>query len=545
MADFDTDLTQQTANYAALTPIDHLLRAAEVYGDQLAIVHGSLRQNWRDTHHRCCQLAAALRQQGVSRNTTVAVLLPNTPAMVEAHFGVPMSGGVLCTLNIRLDVEAMIFCLQHGEAKVLIADTEFASEVAAIKQAMPDLYVIQVNDLLGPEEDDYGHIEYETFLNTAEDLNNWVLPENEWDAIALNYTSGTTGDPKGVVYHHRGAMMNSLSNIMDWDMPKFPVYLWTLPMFHCNGWCFPWTIAARAGVNVCLRRFDPKVCFELIKTFGVTHYSAAPIVHAGLANAPDELKQGVTHLVKGSIAGAAPPEAVLAAMEKMDFEITHVYGLTEVYGPASVCVQRPEWLDLDISGRAAQNARQGVRSHLQDGLSVLDPITMEAVPHDGVSIGELMFRGNIVMKGYLKNPRATQEAFADGWFHTGDLGVVHPDGYVQIKDRSKDIIISGGENISSIEVEDVIYKHPQVLSCAVVAVGDEKWGEVPFAFVELRDGVDLTVEALREYCREHLARYKVPKHFSFSDIPKTSTGKIQKFALRNQAKAIVEAATTP
>ena len=362
---------------------------------------------------------------------------------------------------------------------------------------------------------------------------------HEDDPFCILYTSGTTGDPKGVVYHHRGAMMNSISNIMDWDMPKFPVYLWTLPMFHCNGWCFPWTVAARAGVNVCLRRFDPRVCFRLIKEFGVTHYSAAPIVHSSLANAPDELKQGISHLVKGSIAGAAPPEAVLSAMEAIGFEITHVYGLTEVYGPATVCVQRDDWADMDISERAALNARQGVRSNLQDGLSVRDPISMEAVPHDGVTIGELMFRGNIVMKGYLKNPKATDEAFAGGWFHTGDLGVVHPDGYVQIKDRSKDIIISGGENISSIEVEDVIYKHPDVMNCAVVAVPNEKWGEVPFAFVELHEGAVLTDIQLRDYCREHLALFKVPKHFVFTDIPKTSTGKVQKFALRNQAKTLL------
>ena len=413
-----------------------------------------------------------------------------------------------------------------------------------IQAALPDLKIIQVNDILGPETEAFADTDYESFLKSASDLDNWVLPENEWDAIALNYTSGTTGDPKGVVYHHRGAMMNSISNIMDWDMPKFPVYLWTLPMFHCNGWCFPWTVAARAGVNVCLRRFDPRVCFRLIKEFGVTHYSAAPIVHSSLANAPAELKQGIDHVVKGSIAGAAPPEAVLSAMEAIGFEITHVYGLTEVYGPATVCVQRDDWADMDISARAALNARQGVRSNLQDGLSVRDPISMEAVPHDGVTIGELMFRGNIVMKGYLKNPKATDEAFAGGWFHTGDLGVVHPDGYVQIKDRSKDIIISGGENISSIEVEDVIYKHPDVMNCAVVAVPHDKWGEVPFAFVELREGAVLSDTELRDYCREHLARFKVPKHFAFTDIPKTSTGKVQKFALRNQAKAILAALGT-
>ncbi len=540
MADFDTGLERNPANHTPLTPIDFLKRAAEVYGHRLAIVHGPIRQTWAETYTRCCQLAAALRQLGVGKNTTVAVLLPNTPAMVEAHFGVPMSGGVLCALNTRLDVEAMVFCLQHGEAKILLVDTEFAAEAQAIQKQLPELTIIQVNDVLGPPSAAFASQDYEALLQSAQDLNNWVLPDDEWDAIALNYTSGTTGNPKGVVYHHRGAAMNALSSILEWDMPKHPVYLWTLPLFHCNGWCFAWTVAARAGVNVCLRRFDPRVCFDLIRQEGVSHYCAAPIVHAGLANASDDIKAGVRQTVQGLVAGAAPPEAVLAAMEKIGFDITHVYGLTEVYGPAAVCAAQDNWPELDIAERAAQKARQGVRYHLQGGLTVLDPATMQPVAADGQEMGELMFRGNIVMKGYLKNPKATAEAFQGGWFHTGDLGVLHPDGYAQIKDRSKDIIISGGEIISSIEVEDVIYKHPAVMNCAVVAVPHEKWGEVPVAFVETKTGANLTEAELIAYCREHMAHFKAPKRILFEEIPKTSTGKVQKFELRKRAKASLQ-----
>ena len=537
MADFDTGLERNSANYAPLTPIDYIKRAAEVYGEKTAIVHGDLRQTWSQTYERCRRLAAALRQIGVTRNTTVAVLMPNTPAMVEAHFGVPMSGGVLCTLNIRLDVEGLLFCLQHGEAKVLLADSEFADYIPRIKTRMPQVKIIQVNDLLGPPDAArYGDDDYEHFLSTAEDLNNWVWPQDEWDAIALNYTSGTTGDPKGVVYHHRGAAINAVANVLDWDMPKFPVYLWTLPMFHCNGWCFPWTVAARAGVNVCLRKFEPKLCFDLIREHKVSHYCAAPIVHAALAHAPEDKKAGIGHTVKGQIAGAAPPEAVLASMENMGFDITHVYGLTEVYGPAALCVRHESWSEKNVAERAALNARQGVRCNMQSDLQVLDENTLTPVAWNGEQMGELMFRGNIVMKGYLKNPDATKKAFAGGWFHTGDLGVQYPDGYVQIRDRSKDIIISGGENISSIEVEDVVYKHPAVMNAAVVAVSDEKWGEVPVAFVETKPDHNVTAEELTEWCREHLARFKVPKKFIFGELPKTATGKIQKFELRRIAK---------
>ncbi|ETD72911.1 acyl-CoA synthetase [Pelistega indica] len=540
MADFDTDLTQNAANFIPLTPVDFIRRAAEVYGHRQAIVHGDLRQTWRQTYDRCRQLAAALRQRGIKRNSTVAVLLYNTPAMVEAHFGVPMSGGVLCSLNVRLDTEALIFCLQHGEAEILLADSEFAPHIPQIKKACPNLTIIQVNDNLGPTDvEDFSDITYEDLLNEAQDLTNWVMPENEWDAIALNYTSGTTGNPKGVVYHHRGAALNAISQILEWDMPKFPNYLWTLPLFHCNGWCMAWAIAARAGVNVCLRKFEPKLCFDLIRQHHVTHYCAAPVVHAALANAPEALKAGINHQVKGQVAGAAPPEAILANMEKMGFDISHVYGLTEVYGPSAVCAEQEEWADLPVSERAALKARQGVRYHLQGDVDVLDPVTMEPVKADGQTFGEIMFRGNIVMKGYLKNKKTTDESFAGGWYHTGDLAVKYPDGYVQIKDRSKDIIISGGENISSLEVEDVIYKFPGVATCAVVALNDEKWGEVPVAFIELKDDAPpVTEEEIIEYCREHMAKFKAPKKVVFGELHKTATGKIQKFELRKQASEL-------
>jgi fatty-acyl-CoA synthase len=539
MADYETGLGKNAANYVPLTPIDYLVRAHEVFGEDLAIVHGSIRQNWTDTYKRCRQMAAALRQNGVDRGTTVATLLYNTPAMVEASFGVPMSGGVLLALNVRLEVEGIIYCLQHGEVELLMADSEFAPLIPQVKEALPELKVVQVNDELGPKDVvPFAELDYEAFLQTAEDIDNWVWPEDEWDAIALNYTSGTTGNPKGVVYHHRGAALNAIAQVLEFDMPKRPVYLWTLPLFHCNGWCFAWTIAARGGVNVCLRKFDPKTCFDLIRQEGVNYYCAAPVVHAALANAPEEIKQGIEHEVNGMIAGAAPPEAVLARMEEMGFNITHVYGLTEIYGPSAGCVEKPAWQELSMEERAMKKARQGMRYTLQAGFTVLNPDTMEPVPADGNTIGELMFRGNIVMKGYLKNPEETAKTFADGWFHSGDLGVMHPDGYVQIKDRSKDIIISGGENISSIEVEDVLYKYPGVANVAVVALNDEKWGEVPVAFVELKDDAFVTEEELDQYCRDHLAGFKRPKYYVFGELAKTATGKIQKFELRKQAEAL-------
>lgn len=538
MADYDTGLGKNAANYMPITPIDFLLRAAQVYGDRNAIIHGDLRQSWQTTFERCAKLAGALRQRGVVRNVTVAALLYNTPAMYEAHFGVPMSGGVLCSLNVRLDTEALIFCLQHGEAKVLLVDSEFAPHIPQFQKACPDLLIVRVDDHLGPKGD-FGHLDYESLLAEAQSTDNWVMPEDEWDALALNYTSGTTGNPKGVVYHHRGAALNAISQLLEWDMPKFPTLLWTLPMFHCNGWCMPWAMAARAGVNVCLRKVDPALCLSLIKEHRITHYCAAPVVHAALANAPDSLKEGLNHSVKGMIAGAAPPEAVLANMEKMGFDILHVYGLTEVYGPSAVCAEQEDWAQLSVADRAMKKARQGVRYHLQGGVDVLDPDTMEPVPADGQTFGEIMFRGNIVMKGYLKNEKTTQESFAGGWYHTGDLAVKYPDGYVQIKDRSKDIIISGGENISSLEVEDVIYKYPGVANCAVVALNDEKWGEVPVAFVELKDDAEPFTEAdLIAYCRDHMAHFKAPKKVVFGELHKTATGKIQKFELRRQANEL-------
>ncbi len=535
---FDTDLPRTPANFAPITPLAFIQRTAEVYPDRLAIVHGDLRQNWGDTYRRTRQLASALQKAGIGKNDTVAVMLPNTPPMVEAHFGIPMAGAVLNTLNTRLDPEAIAFMLDHGEAKVLIVDPEFAS---VVKKALPlrtakaPLLVIDVEDALYGDGEKLGSTTYEAFVATGDADFDWKYPADEWDAIALNYTSGTTGNPKGVVYHHRGAATNAISNVLEWDMPKHAVYLWTLPMFHCNGWCFPWTVAARAAVNVCLRRVDAKAIFDAIRNDGVTHYCGAPIVQSLLVNASDELKAGVPRGVKCMVAGAAPPASMIEGMEQMGFDLTHVYGLTEVYGPATVCAKHDSWQQLDIGERARLNARQGVRYHLQRDARVLNPETMEPVPMDGETMGEIMFRGNIAMKGYLKNPQATEEAFAGGWFHSGDLAVQYPDGYIKIKDRSKDIIISGGENISSIEVEDVLYRHPAVMAAAVVAKPDEKWGETPCAFVELKPGAEVTAADIVAHCKQHLAGFKVPRAIVFGELPKTSTGKIQKFELRKQA----------
>ena len=478
-------------------------------------------------------------QHGVGRGDTVAVMLPNVPAMFEVHFGVPMIGAVLNTLNTRLDPEAIAFMLAHGEAKVLITDPEFASLVRPALERLdgPKPLVIDALDDEYPGTDRLGAIEYEEFLAAGDPEFAWSLPSDEWDAIALNYTSGTTGNPKGVVYHHRGAYLNAASNIISWGMPQHAVYLWTLPMFHCNGWCFPWTMAANAGINVCLRKVDVALIHELIRTHKVSHFCGAPIVHGMLINAPEGMRDGITHKVSALIAGAAPPAAIIEGMERIGFDITHVYGLTETYGPASVCAKHPSWDELPIDRRAERNGRQGVRYHMQEAIAVLDPETMEPVPADGETMGEIMFRGNLVMKGYLKNEKASDEAFAGGWFHTGDLAVMHPDGYVKIKDRSKDVIISGGENISSLEVEEALYRHPAVMTAAVVAKPDEKWGEVPAAYIEVKDGAAVTADDIITHCREHLARYKVPKHIEFCVLPKTSTGKIQKFVLREQAKS--------
>lgn len=536
---FEQDLPRNAANFAPLSPLPFIERAAEVYPQRTAVVHGPLCRTWAQTYARCRQLASALVRAGIGKGDTVAVMLPNVPPMVEAHFGVPMAGAVLNTLNTRLEPESIAFMLDHGEARAVIVDAEFApamrSALAMRKDSRPLLVIDAEDELFTGAAQRIGSTTYEAFIAGGDPAFAWELPEDEWDAIALNYTSGTTGNPKGVVYHHRGAAINAISNILEWDMGKHPVYLWTLPMFHCNGWCFPWTVAARAGVNVCLRRVEAKAIIDAIKAQGVTHYCGAPIVHGMLVNAPGELKQGLPRGIKGMVAGAAPPASLIEGMETLGFDLTHVYGLTEVYGPATACAKHEEWEALDIGERARLNARQGVRYHLQRSAQVIDPETMKPVPMDGETMGEIMFRGNITMKGYLKNAKATQEAFAGGWYHTGDLAVQSPDGYIKIKDRSKDIIISGGENISSIEVEDVLYRHPDVLAAAVVAKPDPKWGETPCAFVELKAGSTLTAEEVVAHCRKHLAGFKVPKAVVFGELPKTSTGKIQKFELRKKA----------
>ncbi len=536
---YEQDLPQAEANYAALSPLSFIERTSEVYPQRLAVVHGGLRRNWSEVFERCRRLASALEQHGIGKGDTVAVMLPNTPPMVEAHFGIPVTGAVLNALNTRLDPETIAFMLDHGEAKVVIVDPEFADtmkKALALRKATTPVLVIDVEDaVFTGKAERIGSITYEDFLAKGDAGYAWKLPDNEWDAIALNYTSGTTGNPKGVVYHHRGATLAALSNIMEWDMPKHAVYLWTLPMFHCNGWTFPWAIAARAGVNVCLRKVEAQAVFDAMRDHGVTHYCGAPIVHGLLVNAPDAMKLGLPQGVKAFVAGAAPPASMIEGMEAMGFDLTHVYGLTEVYGPATVCAAQDGWEKLDVGERARLNSRQGVRYHLERDARVLDPETMQPVPLDGETMGEIMFKGNIGMKGYLKNPKATQEAFAGGWFHSGDLAVMYPDGYMKIKDRSKDIIISGGENISSIEVEDVLYRHPAVLAAAVVAKPDARWGETPCAFIELKAGAQTTAEDIVAHCKKHMAAFKVPRAVVFGELPKTSTGKIQKFELRKEA----------
>ncbi len=534
---YDIGLEKNAANFVALSPLSYIERAAHAYPEALAVIYGERRQTWRETYARSRRLASALVARGIVAGDTVAVMLPNVPAMFEAHFGVPMSGAVLNTLNTRLDAEAIAFMLQHGEAKVLLTDREFSGVVEKALALLGDKapFVIEVEDAAAPAGKRLGAVDYESFLANAGGNHDWQLPHDEWDAIALNYTSGTTGNPKGVVTHHRGAYLNAASNVISWSLPHHAIYLWTLPMFHCNGWCFPWTIALIAGTNVCLRRVDPALIFPLIREHRVTHLCGAPIVYSMLINAPVALRDGITHTVAGLIAGAAPPAAVIEGCEAAGIDLTHVYGLTETYGPAAVCAKQSSWAALPAEERARLNGRQGVAYSLQEAVRVLDPETMLPVPADGETMGEIFFRGNVVMKGYLKNPAATQEAFAGGWFHTGDLAVMQPDGYVKIKDRSKDIIISGGENISSIEVEDVLHKHPAVMLAAVVAQPDEKWGEVPCAFVELKPGHSATADEIIVFCRTALARFKVPKRIVFGELPKTSTGKIQKFVLRAKA----------
>jgi fatty-acyl-CoA synthase len=534
---YNTGLDKTPANYVALTPLSFLKRSAAVYPDHVSTVYEGRVFTWSQTYARCRRFAAYLAGRDIGDGDTVAAMLPNIPAMNEVHFAVPMAGAVLNALNIRLDAASIAFQLDHGAAKIILVDPEFTgviSEALALMKG-PKPFVIDVDDAAFAGGKRIGKIEYEDALSQGDESFAARLPPDEWDAIALSYTSGTTGNPKGVVTHHRGAYLNAVSNILAGNLGQHPVYLWTLPMFHCNGWCFPWTIAASAGINVCLRKVDPTKIFELIRKHGVTHMAGAPIVYNTLINAPDAPKGNAARPVVGLIAGAAPPVAVLEGAESIGIKLTHVYGLTEVYGPASVCAEQPGWDDLPADQRAQLKRRQGVPYPLQEAVTVIDPETMREVPRDGETIGEVMFRGNIVMKGYLKNEKATNEAFAGGWFHTGDLGVLDQHGYVIIKDRSKDIIISGGENISSIEVEDVLHKHPSVLFAAVVAKPDGKWGEVPCAFVELKDGARATEAEIIAFCRAQMPGFKTPKSVVFGPIPKTSTGKIQKFMLRNQA----------
>jgi len=536
---YESGLDRNPANYAPLTPLVFLEWSAQVYPQRLALIHGKRRQTWAQTAERCRRLASALAQRGIGVGDTVATMTANTPEMYEMHFGVPMTGAVLNTLNTRLDAEAIAFMLDHGEAKLVFADREFSPTIkAALAKLGRKIAAIDVCDseYEGAGER-LGETDYEAFIAQGSPDYARAEPRDEWQAISLNYTSGTTGNPKGVVYHHRGAYLNAIGNILTWGMPRHAVYLWTLPMFHCNGWCFPWTMAANAGTNVCLRKVDATLILKLMAEHRVTHYCGAPIVHNMLIDAPAEQRAGIKHKVAAMVAAAPPPASMIEGMERIGFDLTHVYGLTEVYGPATVCAKHDEWNALDIPSRAERNGRQGVRYLLEDGMTVMNTETMQEVPADGETIGEIVFRGNITMKGYLKNPAATADAFAGGWYHSGDLAVLQPDRYVKIKDRAKDIIISGGENISSVEVEDVLYRHPAVLAAGVVAQPDPKWGETPCAFVELRAGAAATEEEIIEHCRKHLARFKVPRKVVFGTLPKTSTGKIQKFILRQRAKS--------
>ncbi len=537
---YDTDLDRNPANFQPLTPLSFLDRAATVFPDQTAIVHGARSWTYREFFARARRLASALARHGIKRGDTVAAVLANTPAMLEAHYGVPMAGAVLNTINTRLDAAIIAFILDHGEAKALITDREYSQAVKeALARCKAKPLVIDYDD---PEfsgaGERVGTIEYEDFLRAGDPDFSWLMPDDEWDAIALNYTSGTTGDPKGVVYHHRGAYLLALANVITCGMGKHPVYLWTLPMFHCNGWCFPWTLSVVAGTHVCLRAVRAAAMYDAIASRKVTHLCGAPIVMATLLNAPAHEKKPLPHAVEFMTAAAPPPEAVLAGMKEAGFNVTHLYGLTETYGPAAINDWHREWDRLPLAAQAARKARQGVAYPVLEALDVIDPETMRPVARDGETLGEVMFRGNVVMKGYLKNQAATQKEFAGGWFHSGDLGVIHPDGYIQLKDRSKDIIISGGENISSIEVEDALYKHPAVAAVAVVAKPDEKWGETPCAFVELKPGTSATSEDLIAWCRQNLAAYKCPRYVVFAEIPKTSTGKLQKFKLREVAKGV-------
>ena len=538
---YEIDLEQNAANTVPLSPLSFLRRTAAVYPQRIAVIHGPLRRTWAETYERCVRLASALGKRGIGLGDTVAVMAPNTPEAFEAHFGVPMVGAVLNALNIRLDAEALAFILEHGEAKVLLTDREFSPVISKAVHMLPPErrpIVIDIDDPQAKGGELIGEQTYEQFLETGDPSFDWPMPANEWQAIALNYTSGTTGNPKGVVYHHRGAYLNAMGNVVTWAMPHHPVYLWTLPMFHCNGWCFPWTVTAMAGTNVCLRAITAKGIYDALADHGVTHMCGAPIVLNMINNAPAEAKAGIDHPVKVMTAGAAPPAAVIAGMERMGWDVTHVYGLTEVYGPVTLCVWHDKWDGLDLEEKATLKSRQGVRGPMLEGVMVADPGTLVPVPKDGKTMGEVFMRGNNVMKGYLKNAAATEEAFAGGWFHTGDLAVWHEDGYLEIKDRSKDIVISGGENISTIEVEDVLYRHPDILEAAVVSRPDPKWGETPCAFVTLKDGARTTEAEIIAFCRDHMAHFKAPRTVVFRPLPKTSTGKIQKYVLRQIAKEL-------
>ena len=536
---YQTGLPKTPANYTPLSPITFLTRTAFVHPQRTSIIHGERHWTWAETYIRCCRLASALTKRGIGKGDTVSVMAPNIPAIFEAHFGVLMTGAVLNTINIRLEAEILSYIFEHAETKVLLTDREFSSVIKqALSKVKQNILVIDIDDLETESGDFLGETEYEDFLEEGDPEFEAILPEEDWQSVSLNYTSGTTGKPKGVVYHSRGAYLLATGNVLAWEMPHRPVYLWTLPMFHCNGWCFPWTITMLGGTHVCLRKVTAKNIYDSIADHGVTHLCGAPVVMNMICNAPEEERREMPHTVEIMTAAAPPPPTVIAQMEEAGFNVTHVYGLTEVYGPAVVCQWQEAWSEKDKTAQAQLKGRQGVRYHMLEGLMVADPETLEPVPDDGETMGEVLMKGNIVMKGYLKNPEGTEHAFAGGWFHSGDLGVLHPDGYIELKDRSKDIIISGGENISSVEIENVLYQHPDILEAAVVARPDDKWGETPCAFVVLKSNVSIQEKEVIEFCRSKLAGFKVPKKVVFSELPKTSTGKIRKSVLREQAKQL-------